>query len=86
MLTKEYLQNVYDYLYEKWTVYCTSPSEKNRIERVVQLYSHNMNEELYLILNEGRAEGLFEHRFFERDLQNSFSKLTELIEKISDPE
>lgn len=86
MLTKEYLQKVYDYLDEKWTKYCTCPREKNRIEEIVQLYSQNMNDELYLILNEGRATGLFEHGFFERDMQNSFSKLTELIAQISDSE
>lgn len=79
MLTKEYLQKVYDYLDEKWTKYCTCPRERNQIEEIVQLYSQNLNDELYLTLNEGRATGLFEHGFFERDMQNSFSKITELL-------
>lgn len=79
MLTKEYLRDVYDYLDKKWTEYQTRPREKSRVERIVQLYSHNIDDELYLILNEGRATGLFGHGFFERDMLHSFSKLTELI-------
>ena len=86
MLTKEYLQKVYDYLDEKWTKYCTCPREKNRIEEIVQLYSQNMNDELYLILNEGRVAGLFRHKHFENDMLRSFTMLTELLSAISDSE
>ena len=86
MLTVEYIQNVYNYLEEKWEQYSTRPQERHQIEQIVRLYSHNLDDDLYLRLNEGRASGLFEHGFFEVDLQRALAKLLELQNSISDTE
>lgn len=82
-MDKDYLKSVYRFLDEKYSSYCSinKKSAKSTIEDSVRTFSHGINDELYLELNEGRANGLFEHGFFESDLSRSLRILEELIKQ-----
>lgn len=82
-MDKDYLKSVHRYLEEKHSSYCLTnkKSAKSTIEDSVRTFSHGINDELYLELNEGRATGLFEHVFFESDLSRSLRILEELIKR-----
>lgn len=80
-MEKEYLKGVYNYLEDQYADYNTSNSSKQKsmIETRVRSYSRGFDDELYLILNEGSASGLFEHGFFNSDLSRSLRILKDLI-------
>lgn len=81
-MDENYLKSVYRFLEEKYKEYLLAKkSAKSTIEDSVRTFSHGINDELYLELNEGRATGLFEHGFFESDLSRSLRILDELIKR-----
>lgn len=82
-MDKDYLQGVYDYLNEQGDNYylAVKKSQKAAIEDRIRSYSKNLNDELYIKLNEDRASGLFQPGFFESDLSRSLTMLKGLLDK-----
>lgn len=79
-MEKEYVQSVYNVLYQNWKEYCSANDRKrNQIEDSVRRFADNMNDELYLLLNSNSASGLFRTPFFQRDLEHSLDILNRLL-------
>lgn len=74
-LAKEYL----DYLDRKYTEWYTHPKQRSAIQSEIYLYANRWDDEIYLHLNDGRASGLFEHGFFESDIEKAFRLLQEIV-------
>ena len=74
---KEYLK----FLDEKYEVWYTHPKERMRIAEEIMRTASNWDDEIYLLLNEGRATGLFEYGFFESDIKKAFMMLKEIIDE-----
>lgn len=73
---KEYLR----FLDEKYTEWYTHPKERARIAEETSRTANNWDDEIYLLLNERRATGLFEHGFFESDIKRAFAMLKDIID------
>lgn len=74
---KEY----YDYLDRKYTEwYTSSPKQRSKVQSEIYGTAMHWDDEIYLHLSEGNATGLFEHGFFESDIQRAFRLLKEIIE------
>lgn len=83
-MDKEYLQDVHIYLKEKWTEYkFADRSQRALIEKWVISYSRSLDDELYGLLNENAASGLFKHGFFEADLERCMSILERMLDSDS---
>ena len=79
-MDKEKAKEYYNYLERKYAEWYTHPKLRSKI--AAEIYSTAMywDDEIYLYLNDERATGLFEHGFFESDIQKSFSLLKEIME------
>ena len=76
-MDRVYLQGVFNYLND----YFAETSKKGIIESQVRSYAKNLDQKLYLILNENNSSDLFEHGFFESDLSRSLKKLKDILEE-----
>lgn len=69
------LEYIYHYLDDKYSQYLTMPNKLQKIryeiEHQVRVFIDDIDDELYLELNQGRASGLFEHGFFDSDMERS---------------
>lgn len=73
---KEY----YDYLDRKYTEWYTSnPKLRSKIQSEIYETAMQWDDEIYLHINDNRATGLFEHGFFESDIQKAFRILKDII-------
>lgn len=80
-MDKEKAKEYYDYLDRKYTEWYTSkPKERSKIVSEIYGTAMRWDDEIYLHLNDNRATGLFEHGFFESDIQKAFRLLKEIIE------
>lgn len=71
-MEKEVLQSIYNTLYRYWREYYgTSVKIQSEIEETVRLYANTIPGDLYLILNQGSASGLFKHGHFLEDMERS---------------
>ena len=61
----------------------SSLKPKDRLKIASEIYDDAMrwDDEIYLYLNDNRSTGLFEHGFFESDIQKAFRLLKKIIEK-----
>lgn len=75
------LKAIYEYLSEKYTTwYCSSTkAEKARIERSVYNYLDNIDDSLYIEMNDGRASGLCGSQFFRDDILRCLNILEEKL-------
>jgi len=81
MVKNNNLQEIYEYLSEKYTKWCCSnKAEKARIERLVYFYLDNIDDALYPELNEGRGSGLCCSQFFKDDIQRCLRILEEKLQ------
>ena len=80
------LEYIYHYLDDKHSQYLTMPiklqKERYEIEHLVREFIENIDDELYLELNQGRASGLFEHGFFDSDMERALRILKQKIDSI----
>lgn len=74
---KEYLR----FIDEKYTEWYTHPKERTKIAEEIRSVANNWDDEIYLLLNEGRATGLFEHGFFESDIERAFMMLKDIVDE-----
>ena len=76
------LQIVYNTLLQYWREYYgTSNDTQSRIEDSVRAYANILPGDIYLLLNQGSASGLFRHGFFQNDLERSLSILQKELDK-----
>lgn len=73
---KEYL----DYLDEHYSEWYIHPKLRSKIASEIRKESKLWDDEIYLHLSDGNANGLFEPGFFETDLQKAFRLLREIVE------
>lgn len=82
IMDKEKLESIYKYLEQKnQEYYLADKSRKEQIEKIVRNYAQTIDREIYLLLNEGAASGLFRHGFFETDLNNSLRIIREILDQ-----
>lgn len=81
MIKNNNLQEIYEYLSEKYTEwYCSSTkADKTRIERSVYNYLDIIDDSLYPELNEGRGSGLCGSQFFKDDILRCLSILEDKL-------
>ena len=78
-MDKEELQSVYNTLSRYRSEYYNSSGKaQSKIEESVRLYGDRLPGDLYCILNQGSASGLFRPAFFQGDLDRSLRILEEL--------
>lgn len=81
-MDKDKAKEYYEYLDKKFPQWYTSkPKDRLKIESEIYNDAKRWDVEIYLYLNDNRSTGLFEHGFFESDIQKAFSLLKEIIEK-----
>lgn len=73
---KEYL----DYLDEKYTEWYTHLKLRSKIAAEIREMSKSWDDEIYLHLSDGNANGLFEPGFFESDVKKAFRILKGIVE------
>lgn len=79
-MDKEKLKGIYKYLKQiSREYYLADKLSKKRIESQVRNYAQTIDREIYLLLNEGAASGLFRHGSFETDLNNSLNIIREIL-------
>ena len=78
-MDKEKAKQYLDYLDEKYTEWYTHPKQQSKIASEIYETAMRWDDEIYLYLNDNRATGLFEHGFFESDIQKAFRLLKEII-------
>lgn len=75
-MDKEKLQSVYNTLSRyRSEYYGSSGRAQSRIEESVRMYAETLPGDLYVKLNQGSGSGLFEHTFFQGDLDRTLSIL-----------
>ena len=80
-MDKEKAKEYYDYLKDKYTEWYTSkPKQRSKVQNEIYATAMHWDDEIYLHLNDNRATGLFEHGFFESDIQKAFRLLKEIID------
>lgn len=80
-MDKEKAKEYYRYLEEKYTEWYTHPNQRTHISSEIYSTAMCWDDEIYLHLSEGNATGLFEHGFFESDIQRAIRLLKEIIEQ-----
>lgn len=82
-MDKEKAKEYYDYLNRKYTEWCTSkPRERSIIASEIHSTALRWDDEIYLhLMGSDNATGLFEHGFFESDIQRAFELLREIIDE-----
>ena len=72
-----------EYLERKYTEWLTHPKKKDRsaIGNEIRTVADLWDDTIYIALNQGRASGLFEHGFFQSDINRSLTMLREIISK-----
>lgn len=77
-MEKEKMQEVYNTLSQySREYYGSSGRVRSRIEESVRLYANTLPGDLYVMLNQGSASGLFRPAFFQGDLARSLRILEE---------
>ena len=76
-MEKYEIKTLYDYLEGISSEYNTPGAKKSLIEKRVRNYP--ISDDLRVTLNEGVSSGLFEHGFFETDLNRSIKILKEIM-------
>jgi len=69
------------FLDRKYTEWCTRPKQQSKIASEIYAEAMRWDDEIYLHLNDNRATGLFEHGFFDSDIEKAFRLLREIIEE-----
>ena len=80
-MDKEKAKEYYNYLDRKYTEWYCNPKQRPNIEADICKAAVQWDVDIYAHLNDSRATGLFEHGFFQSDIQKAFSLLKELIDK-----
>ena len=81
-MDKEKAKEYYEHLEEKYSLWCTSKlKDRSKIASEIYEYAMHWDDDIYLYLNDNRASGLFEHGFFESDIQKAFRLLRKIIEE-----
>ncbi len=81
-MEKKELQIVYNTLLQYWREYNGAGNNtQSRIEDSVRAYANTLPGDIYLLLNQGSASGLFRHGFFLNDLERSLTILHEELEE-----
>lgn len=79
---KEKMQEVYNTLSQyRSEYYSSSGKAQSRIEECVRVYANTLPWDLYVMLNQGSACGLFRPAFFQGDLDRSLRILEEELGK-----
>lgn len=80
-MDKEKAKEYYDYLDRKYIEWYTSkPKLRSKVQSEIYDTAMRWDDKIYLYLNDNRATGLFEHGFFESDMQKAFRLLKEIID------
>lgn len=74
-------QEYFDYLDEKYSDWYSNPRQRLAIENEIREVASQWDDDIYLYINDGRATGLFEHGFFESDIQTAFYRLKDIIKQ-----
>lgn len=74
---KQYLR----YLEDKYTEWYTHPKRRSKISGEIYEAAMQWDDEIYNYLSPNNATGLFEHGFFESDIQEAFEKLRAIIDE-----
>ena len=78
---KEKAAEYLTYLDWKYMEWLSHPKKKDRsvIENEIRTVANLWDDTIYIVLNQGRASGLFEPSFFQSDIQRSLSLLRKII-------
>lgn len=81
MVKNNNLQEIYEYLSEKYTKwYCSSSkSEKAEIERLVHYYLENIDDAIFSEMSNERARGFCDSQFFRDDILRCLNILEEKL-------
>lgn len=73
-------KEIYNYLSKLYSEYLfASTKGKREVEKRVRYYAQNMDDSIYIEINDGNASGLFEPGFFESDMQKALRLLKTYI-------
>lgn len=79
---KEYLS----YLEEKYTEWYANPKQRSRIASEIYTTAMNWDDEIYLhLMGSDNATSLFEHGFFESDVQRALRLLKDIVNEAPQP-
>ena len=81
MITRDSIETAYSFLHQKRNVYIHSSLDwqKDDIEYAIASYVDDMNQELYEILSDGRADFLRDHKRFQEDITLAVEKLEKML-------
>ncbi len=70
MITRDSIETAYSFLHQKQRIYVHSTLDwqKDDIEIAIGDYVSNMNQELYGLISQGKADFLKDHKTFKEDI------------------
>jgi len=81
MINRDSIETAYSFLHQKRNVYIHSTIDwqKDDIELAIGSYVDEMNQELYKVISDGKADFLRDHKCFENEITLAVDRLENMI-------